>query len=58
MLADVCTERLHKDSKHEWMPYRWVKEVDAGGAYQKVPNTTVMKLGELICKYCRERKAV
>ena len=56
MLAEVCPERSHKDSKHEWVPYRWVKEPSAGG--YSVQANTVMKLGEVMCKYCLEKKVV
>ena len=59
-MSIVCPERIASDGKHEWMPFRWVKE---SSGYQSVAGyvptdslSTVMKLGEVVCKYCLERK--
>ena len=62
MQADVCPERRHVDSKHEWMPFRWVKdmEINTYGPAQMTLNAknTVMRLGEVVCKYCLEKKLI
>ena len=54
--TDKCKERVFVDGKHEWMPYRWVKESSPHGGYGN--SNTVMKLGEVICKYCLQKKDV
>lgn len=54
MIGEICRERQHQDSKHEWMPYRWEKDQN-----QDVrAKNTVMRLSEVICKYCLEKKTV
>lgn len=61
-MADACKERQQTDGKHEWMPYRWVKEenINTYGPSHMTLNAknTVMRLGEVICKYCLEKKSV
>jgi hypothetical protein len=61
-MTDRCPERIQTDGRHEWMPYRWVKEgeVNTYGPANMTFNVrnTVMKLGEVICKYCLEKRAI
>ena len=58
MSGEVCSERTHRDSKHEWMPYRWRKEATSEAGTPERAMLTVMKLGEVVCKYCLEKRAV